>query len=218
MAIDKSTLTCKNCRYFSKSGGYCRYKEHKAKPTGSAICPDFFPDGICCRYCQFFKSGPNADLFSAGFYLKKGTCVRAGLNFDRNWYDYCESFERHMIETVYHAEEDEVSMFREDGTLKASFKDFPELLKQNSQGCYIATAVYGSYDCPEVWTLRRYRDQYLARSLCGRLFIKLYYLISPPLVKIFGNSRLFQIFWRKKLNKLISKLQKSGIESTPYED
>lgn len=25
---------------------------------------------------------------------------------------------------------------------------------KDSEGCYIATAVYGSYDCPEVWTLR----------------------------------------------------------------
>ena len=28
----------------------------------------------------------------------------------------------------------------------------------SSGGCYVATAVYGSYDCPEVWVLRRYRD------------------------------------------------------------
>ncbi len=28
-------------------------------------------------------------------------------------------------------------------------------------GCYIATCVYGSYDCPEVWTLRRFRDDVL---------------------------------------------------------
>ena len=27
----------------------------------------------------------------------------------------------------------------------------------SSGGCYIATCVYGSYDCPEVWTLRRFR-------------------------------------------------------------
>ena len=27
------------------------------------------------------------------------------------------------------------------------------------QGCYIATCVYGSYDCPQVWILRRYRDE-----------------------------------------------------------
>ena len=30
--------------------------------------------------------------------------------------------------------------------------------KRPSRGCYIATAVYGSYDCPQVWTLRRYRS------------------------------------------------------------
>ena len=34
----------------------------------------------------------------------------------------------------------------------------------NSGGCYVATAVYGSYDCPEVWTLRRYRDYTLAAT------------------------------------------------------
>ena len=44
----------------------------------------------------------------------------------------------------------------------------------SSGGCYIATAVYGSYDCPQVWTLRRFRDFKLAKSLGGRIFIKLY--------------------------------------------
>ena len=29
---------------------------------------------------------------------------------------------------------------------------------QNENGCYIATCVYGSYDCPQVLTLRRFRD------------------------------------------------------------
>lgn len=31
-------------------------------------------------------------------------------------------------------------------------------------GCYVATAVYGSYDCPQVWTLRRFRDNTLAAT------------------------------------------------------
>ena len=39
----------------------------------------------------------------------------------------------------------------------------------SSDGCYIATSVYGSYDCPEVWTLRRFRDEYLKGSVYGRL-------------------------------------------------
>ena len=46
--------------------------------------------------------------------------------------------------------------------------------RQSANGCYVATAVYGSYDCPEVWTLRRYRDNTLAKSWYGRIFIKIY--------------------------------------------
>ena len=39
--------------------------------------------------------------------------------------------------------------------------------------CYVATAVYGSYDCPEVWTLRRFRDNTLEETWYGRAFIRL---------------------------------------------
>lgn len=86
------------------------------------------------------------------------------------------------------------------------------------QGCYVATAVYGSYDCPEVWTLRRYRDDILASCLFGRAFIRAYYAISPTLVKCFGNTRWFRSLWKCKLDRLVSKLQRDGIESTPYQD
>lgn len=57
-----------------------------------------------------------------------------------------------------------------------------------SGGCYVATAVYGSYDCPEVWTLRRFRDSTLASTWYGLLFTKTYYAVSPTLVRWFGDS------------------------------
>ena len=41
-----------------------------------------------------------------------------------------------------------------------------------SEGCYIATCVYGSYDCPQVRTLRRFRDEVLKQSAPGRAFVK----------------------------------------------
>ena len=85
-------------------------------------------------------------------------------------------------------------------------------------GCYIATAVYGSYDCPEVWTLRRFRDYKLANNFIGRVFIKIYYFLSPIAVKIFGKTKWFQNFWKCRLNKLVSKLNNDGYENTPYED
>lgn len=89
---------------------------------------------------------------------------------------------------------------------------------QNSEGCYIATAVYGSYDCPEVWTLRRYRDYYLAQTWYGRIFIRIYYLISPIMVRWFGNMEWFKSIWREKLDYMVKRLQSKGYSSKPYKD
>lgn len=85
-------------------------------------------------------------------------------------------------------------------------------------GCYVATAVYGSYDCPQVWTLRRYRDNKLGKTWYGRTFIRTYYAISPTLVKWFGNTNWFKKMWRGKLDRMVAKLRKEGFESTPYDD
>lgn len=85
-------------------------------------------------------------------------------------------------------------------------------------GCYVATCVYGSYDCPQVWTLRRYRDDTLGSTWYGRLFIRIYYAISPTLVKWFGNTNWFKKMWKGKLDRMVAKLQEKGVENTPYED
>ena len=86
------------------------------------------------------------------------------------------------------------------------------------RGCYIATCIYGSYDCPQVWMLRRYRDNTLSSTWYGRLFIRLYYAISPTLVKLYGRTEWFKKFWKKKLDRMVRKVQSNGIKDTPYED
>lgn len=91
-------------------------------------------------------------------------------------------------------------------------------LEVKNGGCYIATCVYGSYNCPEVWTLRRYRDHVLAETWYGRTFIKIYYTISPTLVNRFGNTKWFQQFWKGTLDQMVKTLQSKGIESSPYQD
>ena len=88
----------------------------------------------------------------------------------------------------------------------------------SSGGCYVATSVYGSYDCPQVWTLRRYRDNTLAETWYGRAFIRTYYAISPTLVKWFGHTKWFKKMWKGKLDRMVANLQSEGVESTPYED
>lgn len=88
----------------------------------------------------------------------------------------------------------------------------------NSSGCYVATAVYGSYDCPEVWTLRRFRDFTLDETWYGRLFIKTYYAISPTFVKYFGNEKVFKSQGKRLLDRWVAKLNSKGYECTPYKD
>ena len=90
--------------------------------------------------------------------------------------------------------------------------------RMQKRGCYIATAVYGSYDCPEVWTLRRFRDYSLDKTFPGRVFIKFYYAISPKLVKWFGKSMIFKSMCRRPLDKLVSLLRVKGYKNTPYYD
>ena len=90
--------------------------------------------------------------------------------------------------------------------------------QQSKSGCYVATCVYGSYDCPEVWMLRRYRDCHLDNTWFGRLFIKIYYAISPTLVKLFGKTKWFKFFAKKFIEKKLSKLKNEGYADTPYND
>ncbi len=94
--------------------------------------------------------------------------------------------------------------------------EIPERPKK--KGCYVATCVYGSYDCPEVWTLRRFRDDTLSATWYGRLFIRTYYAISPTLVKWFGNAIWFQKAVKPRLDKLVERLNKKGVSDKPYED
>lgn len=94
----------------------------------------------------------------------------------------------------------------------------PAYKAPKAKGCYIATCVYGSYDCPQVWTLRRFRDYTLNETWYGRVFIKCYYAISPILVRWFGHHKWFRILWKKYLDDMVKKLNYRGIENTRYYD
>ena len=90
--------------------------------------------------------------------------------------------------------------------------------KSSSGGCYVATAVYGSYDCPQVWILRRYRDYTLARTWYGRTFIRVYYAISPKMVQWFGESDWFKNLCKPLLDRKVKCLKQKGIADTKYID
>lgn len=94
----------------------------------------------------------------------------------------------------------------------------PAEVKAKQGGCYIATAVYGSYDCPEVWVLRRWRDSVLAKTGAGRTLIQVYYTTSPKIVRALGTRAWFHESTKYPLNRFVARLRRAGIADSPYED
>ncbi len=68
----------------------------------------------------------------------------------------------------------------------AAYPDLPD------EGCFIATAAYGSYGTTEVKILRNFRDQYLLTNNIGRDFVRLYYAYSPSLAGFVSESALLK--------------------------
>jgi len=55
-------------------------------------------------------------------------------------------------------------------------------------GCFIATATFDDSEHPNVIELRIYRDTVLRYSVLGRLFICVYYKLSPPLANLIRKN------------------------------
>lgn len=148
--------------------------------------------------------------------------IRSQISVCEQMYNESKSASNHVARCMYAAS----AAFNNNESYHITFKkallpdELTELEKQppKKSGCYVATCVYGSYDCPEVWTLRRYRDDTLGATWYGRAFIRTYYAISPTLVKWFGKTKWFKKMWKGKLDKMVKKLQDNGVENTPYED
>ena len=143
------------------------------------------------------------DLLEIMFGDKKYACDlavlawKSGINSHNKIINLLDSKELNIKEkTIY---EDKIKKY--DTSYKAP--DVPT----NNGGCYVATAIYGSYDCPQVWTLRYYRDNVLAETWYGRIFIQIYYIISPTIVKWFGKTEWFNRIFRNLLDNFIEKLK-----------
>jgi ribosomal protein L7/L12 len=83
----------------------------------------------------------------------------------------------------------------------------PNSGKTKFEGCFIATVCYDGYDTPQVIKLRAFRDDVLLKSLSGRLFVKIYYLLSPKISIIISKSGRLKIYIRKYvLETILRKL------------
>jgi hypothetical protein len=70
--------------------------------------------------------------------------------------------------------------------------------RQGDDGpCFIAGAVFGSYQAPEVWALREFRFHYLMTNAVGRAFVRLYETASPPIARFLAQHE-----WLKTIVRL----------------
>lgn len=106
------------------------------------------------------------------------------------------------------------SKFTQEDQNKPEIKAFIETLrkeaeeeKKQSGGCYIATAVYGGYDKPEVLALRKFRDEVLLKHLWGRLFVKFYYAVSPPLADKLKKYQRLNHKIKRILDHFVARLE-----------
>jgi hypothetical protein len=61
-------------------------------------------------------------------------------------------------------------------------------LLKNQNNCFIATAAYGSPLEKHVKTLRQFRDAVLLKFDLGKLFVRTYYKLSPPVAQVISES------------------------------
>lgn len=76
----------------------------------------------------------------------------------------------------------------------------------SSEDCFIATAAYGSADHDCVLELRAFRDEVLARSAPGRLFIRTYYRCSPPVARWIARTDRRKRLTRRLFIRPITKI------------
>ncbi|MCC0662534.1 MULTISPECIES: CFI-box-CTERM domain-containing protein [unclassified Clostridioides] len=131
-------------------------------------------------------------------YYEIRKCVK-GFNYDKNQeiveYIKVQTKTRSELSTLYNETVSDIKKYEPD-------YEAPGI----NTGCYIATAVYGSYDAPEVLALRYFRDNTLANHLLGRLFIKMYYTLSPPVANWLKDAKKVNLLVKNILDKFVHRL------------
>lgn len=78
------------------------------------------------------------------------------------------------------------------------------------EGCFIATASYGTATHPKIDLLRDFRDDHMKGKKAGELFIRNYYRFSPPVARFIARHPVLRnvtrVFLVEPLHRAVKKL------------
>jgi len=80
-------------------------------------------------------------------------------------------------------------------------------IEASKSSCFVATAVYGSYEHPSVIVLRRFRDDKLRRRAAGRFLILFYYRCGPWLANVVATRTSLRRILKVALDSFVHLLK-----------
>ena len=90
------------------------------------------------------------------------------------------------------------------GELSIAEVDTTEIFFTTVSPCFVATAAYGSPMAEEIRSLRRLRDRHLQNHALGRLLVRAYGVLGPPLARAIEGDSARRGFSRALLRPLVA--------------
>jgi hypothetical protein len=84
------------------------------------------------------------------------------------------------------------------------------------EGCFIATAAYGTPMAEEIQILREFRDEYLLTSPVGQALVDIYYRVSPPIAEFITEHPSLKPIVRAGLLPAVA-MSTAAVNTTPAE-
>lgn len=81
--------------------------------------------------------------------------------------------------------------------------------KDEGGGCFIATAVYGTYTHPDLTVLRGFRDNSLSKTPVGKAFIAAYYKYGPTIANVVKDSYLMRCVFSVPVKGMVYLVKKT---------
>jgi very-short-patch-repair endonuclease len=172
----------------------------------------FYPDYIFYR--QSVQYGYILD-----FYCPK---LRLGIEVDGYVHDDQRSYDQNR-DNALSRQGIEIHRYTNDDVLyraQETANRFYETLKYKNEhpakgivaheGCFIATAAFGTPMAEEINILRRFRDSKMKPNTIGKSFVNLYYDLSPPLASIIAQSGKMKAIVRLILKPIIRFIDKQN--------